>query len=145
GSAATSGSAGSRPMPGTWSSSRRSRGSRRRSRREARSSRRLRGMSVRIEVTEGHGTENDFGVVDDPDGQLDLDGAAVGALGDRRAGIGGDGVIRAVRSRSAGIDAPGDAPEWFMDYRNADGSIAEMCGNGVRVLAAHLQRAGHVA
>jgi len=102
-------------------------------------------MSVRIEFTKGHGTENDFVVVDDPDGLLDLDAAAVAALADRRAGIGGDGVIRAVRSRSAGIDAPGDAPEWFMDYRNADGSIAEMCGNGVRVLAAHLQRAGHVA
>src|SRR5699024_4334624 len=102
-------------------------------------------MSVRIDFTKGHGTENDFVVVDDPDGPLDLDATAVTALADRRTGIGGDGVIRAVRSHRAGIDAPGDAPEWFMDYRNADGSIAEMCGNGVRVLAAHLQRSGHVA
>jgi diaminopimelate epimerase len=101
-------------------------------------------MTERIDFTKGHGTENDFVVLDDPDGALTLDGPAVAALADRRAGIGGDGVIRAVRSRSAGIDAPADAPEWFMDYRNADGSIAEMCGNGVRVLAAHLQRAGHV-
>jgi diaminopimelate epimerase len=35
--------------------------------------------------------------------------------------------------------------EWFMDYRNGDGSIAEMCGNGVRVFARYLQRAGHVS
>lgn len=101
-------------------------------------------MSARIDFTKGHGTENDFVVIDDPDGALALDAAAVAALADRRAGIGGDGVIRAVRSRSAGVEAAPDAPEWFMDYRNADGSLAEMCGNGVRVLAAHLRRAGHV-
>ncbi|MGO1225434.1 MAG: diaminopimelate epimerase [Brachybacterium sp.] len=101
-------------------------------------------MDERIDFTKGHATENDFVVLDDPEGALDLDAAAVAALADRRAGIGGDGVIRAVRSRSAGLEIPADAPEWFMDYRNADGSIAEMCGNGVRVLAAHLQRAGHV-
>ncbi|MBB5832020.1 diaminopimelate epimerase [Brachybacterium aquaticum] len=101
-------------------------------------------MSRSIAFTKGHGTENDFVVLDDPDGALGLDAATVAALADRRAGIGGDGVIRAVRSKDAGIDAPADAPEWFMDYRNADGSIAEMCGNGVRVLAAHLRRAGHV-
>ncbi|MFD4006406.1 diaminopimelate epimerase [Brachybacterium paraconglomeratum] len=101
-------------------------------------------MSAPLAFTKGHGTENDFVILDDPDGRLELDATRVAALADRRAGIGGDGVIRAVRSRAAGIDAPDDAPEWFMDYRNADGSIAEMCGNGVRVLAAHLQRAGHV-
>ncbi|ASK66617.1 diaminopimelate epimerase [Brachybacterium avium] len=102
-------------------------------------------MSERIDFTKGHGTENDFVVLDDPEGLLTLDEAVIAALADRRAGIGGDGVIRAVRSRCAGVDAPADAPEWFMDYRNADGSIAEMCGNGVRVLAAHLQRAGWIA
>ena len=101
-------------------------------------------MDARIDFTKGHGTENDFVVLDDPDGALALDAATVAALADRRAGIGGDGVIRAVRSRCAGIDAGAEAPEWFMDYRNADGSIAEMCGNGVRVLAAHLRRTGHV-
>ena len=102
-------------------------------------------MTAPLAFTKGHGTENDFVVLDDPDGLLALDAAAVAALADRRAGIGGDGVIRAVRSRAAGIDVAEDAPEWFMDYRNADGSIAEMCGNGVRVLAAHLRRAGHVS
>ncbi|MEE1649215.1 diaminopimelate epimerase [Brachybacterium sp. J144] len=101
-------------------------------------------MTEPLRFTKGHGTENDFVILDDPDGELALDAAAVAALADRRAGIGGDGVIRAVRTRHAGIDAPKDAPEWFMDYRNGDGSLAEMCGNGVRVFAAHLQRAGHV-
>ena len=97
-----------------------------------------------LRFTKGHGTRNDFVLLDDPDGLLDLDADTVAALADRRSGVGGDGVIRAVRTRAAGVDAPDDAPEWFMDYRNADGSIAEMCGNGVRVLAAFLRREGHV-
>lgn len=101
-------------------------------------------MSERIDFTKGHGTENDFVLLEDPEGLLALDAAAAVALADRRAGIGGDGVIRAVRTRSADIDAPVDAPEWFMDYRNADGSIAEMCGNGVRVFAHHLVEKGLV-
>ena len=95
-----------------------------------------------LRVTKGHGTFNDFVLVDDPEGELALDAQHVAGLADRRGGLGGDGVIRVVRTRAAGIDAPADAPEWFMDYRNADGSIAEMCGNGVRVFAAYLDRAG---
>jgi diaminopimelate epimerase len=85
----------------------------------------------------GHGTENDFVLLPDPDGSVhgDLPGARVRALCDRRAGIGGDGVLRVIRSAAAGVAS--DA-EWFMDYRNADGSIAEMCGNGVRVFARYL-------
>lgn len=101
-------------------------------------------MITELRFTKGHGTENDFVVLDDPDGELDLDAAAVAALADRRAGIGADGVIRVVRTVQAGVQAPTDAPEWFMDYRNGDGTLAEMCGNGVRVLAAHLRRTGHV-
>jgi len=91
----------------------------------------------------GHGTQNDFVVVPDPDGTLDLAPAAVAALCHRRAGIGGDGLLRVVRSRDLpeGLAQAGDA-EWFMDYRNADGSLAEMCGNGVRVFAAYLLRHG---
>lgn len=85
----------------------------------------------------GHGTQNDFVLLPDHDGTLhgDLDGAFVAALCHRRAGIGADGVIRVVRSAALGIESAG---EWFMDYRNADGSVSEMCGNGVRVLARHL-------
>ncbi|HEY5833919.1 diaminopimelate epimerase [Streptomyces sp.] len=91
----------------------------------------------------GHGTENDFVIVPDPDGLLDLTAADVARLCDRRAGIGGDGLLRVVRSAAhpEAAHVTGEA-EWFMDYRNADGSIAEMCGNGVRVFARYLQRAG---
>ncbi|WP_028651386.1 diaminopimelate epimerase [Nocardioides halotolerans] len=93
------------------------------------------------EFLKGHGTENDFVLLPD------LDGTVHGALSeehfaervrrlcDRRAGIGGDGVLRVVRS--SGPDAA-----WFMDYRNADGSIAEMCGNGIRLFVRYLVDAG---
>ncbi|MFJ6016044.1 diaminopimelate epimerase [Streptomyces sp. NPDC092952] len=97
-----------------------------------------------IAFLKGHGTENDFVIIPDPDNGIDLPAAAVARLCDRRAGIGGDGVLHVVRS-AAHPEARGmaDEAEWFMDYRNADGSIAEMCGNGVRVFAHYLQRAGH--
>ncbi|MFC9224819.1 diaminopimelate epimerase [Streptomyces hygroscopicus] len=97
----------------------------------------------RLPFLKGHGTENDFVIVPDPDGRLELTAAAVARICDRRAGVGGDGLIRVVRS-SAHPEARGmaDRAEWFMDYRNSDGSIAEMCGNGVRVFARYLQRAG---
>ncbi|MFH8489800.1 diaminopimelate epimerase [Streptomyces longisporoflavus] len=102
-------------------------------------------MSTRIAFLKGHGTENDFVIVPDPDNAIELPPAAVAALCDRRAGIGGDGVLHVVRS-AAHPEARQLAPEaeWFMDYRNGDGSIAEMCGNGVRVFARYLQHAGLV-
>lgn len=98
-----------------------------------------------IAFLKGHGTENDFVIVPDPDNALSLPVAVVARLCDRRAGIGGDGLLHVVRS-AAHPEARdmADAAEWFMDYRNADGSIAEMCGNGVRVFAHYLQRAGLV-
>ncbi|MEV0693453.1 diaminopimelate epimerase [Streptomyces sp. NPDC050388] len=103
-------------------------------------------MSTRIAFLKGHGTENDFVIVPDPENAIDLPPAVVAALCDRRAGIGGDGLLHVVRS-AAHPEARHLAAEaeWFMDYRNGDGSIAEMCGNGVRVFARYLQRAGHVA
>jgi diaminopimelate epimerase len=87
----------------------------------------------------GHGTENDFVLLPDADGALDLTDDRVQRLCDRRAGIGGDGVLRVVRSAAAPAAAAmaGEA-EWFMDYRNADGSAVEMCGNGIRVFARFL-------
>ncbi|WDO05786.1 diaminopimelate epimerase [Streptomyces murinus] len=102
-------------------------------------------MSTRIAFLKGHGTENDFVIVPDPDNAIELSPAAVAALCDRRAGIGGDGVLHVVRSAAhpEARELAGEA-EWFMDYRNSDGSIAEMCGNGVRVFARYLQHAGHV-
>src|ERR1700752_4095937 len=96
----------------------------------------------------GHGTENDFVVLPDHDGSIhgDLDAARVRALCDRRAGIGGDGVLRVIRTSSydagAGRTPPESGAEWFMDYRNADGSVSEMCGNGIRVFARHLVEEG---
>ena len=97
-------------------------------------------MGVRF--AKGHGTENDFVLLPDPDGTLDLTAGRVRALCDRRRGIGADGVLRVVRSAAIHPDDdPGDA-EWFMDYRNADGSVAEMCGNGVRVFVRHLVDSG---
>ncbi|MEU9590600.1 diaminopimelate epimerase [Streptomyces sp. NPDC048219] len=102
-------------------------------------------MSTRIAFLKGHGTENDFVIVPDPENAIDLPPAAVAALCDRRAGIGGDGVLHVVRSAAhpEAKDMAAEA-EWFMDYRNGDGSVAEMCGNGVRVFARYLQHAGHV-
>src|ERR1700761_4134274 len=138
-----------------------------------------------MRFAKGHGTENDFVILPDPDGELDLTPEFVRRLCDRRAGIGGDGVLRVVEVevlaaelteggpggfRISGEDAGGlgaaaatalatpaaiaevGAPvgetagageenlaaQWFMDYWNADGSIAEMCGNGARVFARYL-------
>ncbi len=96
----------------------------------------------------GHGTENDFVLLPDLDGDVhgDLDPALVRALCDRRRGIGGDGVLRVVRSASfTPVAELGGEAEWFMDYRNADGSTAQMCGNGVRVFARYLVEAGLAA
>ncbi|MGI5530884.1 diaminopimelate epimerase [Streptomyces syringium] len=99
--------------------------------------------TAQIAFLKGHGTENDFVIIPDHDGRLELSPAAVARLCDRRAGIGADGVLRVVRSAAhPEARAMADEAEWFMDYRNGDGSIAEMCGNGVRVFARYLQRAG---
>jgi diaminopimelate epimerase len=97
-----------------------------------------------IRFAKGHGTENDFVVLPDPDGTLDLTPARVAALCDRRRGLGADGVLRVVRWAALKDDAFPAEPgvEWFMDYRNADGGVAEMCGNGVRVYARWLHDAG---
>src|SRR5579875_3915960 len=87
----------------------------------------------------GHGTQNDFVLLPDPEAKLTLTAQAVAALCDRRRGLGADGVLRittAAAAQAAGVldrlpDGV-DAGDWYMDYRNADGSIAQMCGNGAR-------------
>ncbi len=93
----------------------------------------------RVNFTKGHGAGNDFVIVEDVDGALDLTPSQVVALCHRRFGIGADGVLRVVRTAKepAGAELAGEA-EWFMDYRNSDGSVAEMCGNGVRVFTRYL-------
>ncbi|WP_270352470.1 diaminopimelate epimerase [Microbacterium testaceum] len=97
-----------------------------------------------LAFTKGHGTGNDFVVVSDPDGELDLSDAQIAALCDRHFGIGADGLLRVVRSAAIdeGAEAAASGAEWFMDYRNADGSKAEMCGNGTRVFARYLTDTG---
>ena len=109
---------------------------------------RLARVTRTVAFVKGHGTGNDFLVLPDPDGALDLSPADVVALCDRRTGIGADGVIRAVRSAAVPEGAAALAQDpgatWFMDLRNADGSVAEMSGNGMRVLVEHLAREGQL-
>ena len=103
-----------------------------------------------MDFCKGHGTENDFVVLPDLDARIDLSPERVARLCDRRRGLGADGVLRVARAGTlitAGVlpadGVPGvGAEDWFMDYRNADGSIAEMCGNGVRVFAHYLRASG---
>ena len=129
-----------------------------------------------MRFAKGHGTENDFVILVDPDDAQGLSPALAARLCHRRTGIGADGVLRAVRTaalvrdgglgalamagtggeggrardRSGSAPAVGDDrghgtaqfPGWFMDYRNSDGSLAEMCGNGVRVFARYLADRG---
>lgn len=83
-----------------------------------------------MQFTRAHGTGNDFVVLVDLDDRLSLDPVLVRALCHRRWGVGADGVLR--------IGGASDGADVFMDYRNADGSVVEMCGNGVRVVAKHV-------
>ena len=102
-----------------------------------------------LQFTKGHGTGNDFVLFFDPTGEINLTQQQIAKLCDRHFGIGADGVIRVIRSQAleAGQKLLTEAPEaeWFMDYYNADGSIAEMCGNGTRVFARYLTEKGHVS
>ena len=102
-----------------------------------------------MKFAKGHGTQNDFVLLPDLPGSLELTRAAVAAVCDRRRGLGADGVLRVTTAAAAlaagvldGIPAGVDAADWYMDYRNADGSVAQMCGNGVRVFAHYLRAAG---
>jgi diaminopimelate epimerase len=96
-----------------------------------------------ISFAKGHGSGNDFVILPDPHAELDLSPAQVVALCDRRTGIGGDGILRVVPAAKdpASVAQAGEA-EWFMDYRNADGSLAQMCGNGTLVFARYLAAEG---
>jgi len=105
----------------------------------------------RLRFTKGHGTRNDFVLLADTRGDLDLTPEQVRRLADRRSGIGADGVIRLAPTAALArtgetvadqVLAEEPAAIWFMDYRNADGSLAEMCGNGVRVFAAFAEQLG---
>lgn len=91
-------------------------------------------MSSPIIATYGHGTENDFVILFDSDSQYVITPAQIAAICNRSSGIGADGFIRITKPDG----------KWFMDYSNSDGSIAEMCGNGIRVMARYLVARGHL-
>jgi diaminopimelate epimerase len=99
-------------------------------------------MSFDLRFTKGQGTGNDFVLFSDPEGENELTPTQIAAVCDRQFGVGADGVIRAVRSANldAGATALAEDPHatWFMDYWNADGTVSEMCGNGIRVFTKYL-------
>ena len=99
-------------------------------------------MSFDLRFTKGQGTGNDFVLFSDPEGDTELTPTQIAAVCDRRFGVGADGVIRAVRSGNlddgAAALAEDPAAVWFMDYWNADGTVSEMCGNGIRVFTSYL-------
>ncbi len=105
-------------------------------------------MSQTIRFTKGQGTGNDFVLVLDQDGELNLSAKQIAAICDRHFGVGADGFIRVVKSANLPEGSASLAEEpsatWFMDYYNADGTTAEMCGNGVRVFARYLTEKGLV-
>lgn len=105
-------------------------------------------MSNLISFTKGHGTGNDFVLVLDADGELNLTAEQIAKICDRHFGIGADGFIRVIKSQNLpeGEQILSEEPSavWFMDYYNADGSTAEMCGNGSRVFARYLTERGLV-
>lgn len=102
-----------------------------------------------VRFSKGHGTQNDFVVLPDVDAELKLTPSVIAALCDRRRGLGADGLLRVTKAGAAQEAGVFDrlpegvaADDWYMDYRNADGSIAQMCGNGVRVFAHYLRASG---
>jgi diaminopimelate epimerase len=104
---------------------------------------------VSFEFWKGHGTENDFVLLPDPEGDVHRELAAelVRRLCDRRVGLGADGVLRVIRTEAVtdrSDRALAGSAEWFMDHRNADGSLTQMCGNGIRVFARYLVSSGLV-
>ena len=101
---------------------------------------------AKISFTKGHGTGNDFVLILDADGELNLTKAQIAKICDRHFGVGANGLIRVVKSEyiAEGRAVLKDEPNaiWFMDYYNADGTTAEMCGNGIRVFARFLTERG---
>ena len=99
-------------------------------------------MGIDLHFTKGQGTGNDFVLFTDAEGEIELTPSQIATLCDRNFGIGANGLIRAVKSANlpegaSALEQDPDA-EWFMDYHNADGSPAEMCGNGIRVFSKYL-------
>lgn len=107
-------------------------------------------MSIPHVVYKAHATGNDFVVYADPTGVYEPTADEVRFLCDRHFGIGGDGLIRLAHpsdvsdvTAERAAEMAADGADWFMDYRNADGSLAEMCGNGTRAITLFAQRQGY--
>lgn len=106
-------------------------------------------MSIPQTVTKTHATGNDFVVYADPTGAYEPTPDEIRWLCDRHFGVGADGLIRLALAKDVSdltqeqVDSCEDGgAEWFMDYRNADGSLAEMCGNGTRAITLFAQQQG---
>lgn len=99
-------------------------------------------LLAELSFTKGHGTANDFILVSDVKNEWIPTVPQIMWLCDRRRGLGADGVIRVVPTALVSEFADLAIATWFMDYRNSDGSIAEMCGNGARVFARYLVASG---
>lgn len=99
-------------------------------------------LLAELSFTKGHGTANDFILISDVKNEWIPTVPQITWLCDRRRGVGADGVIRVVPTALVSEFADLAIATWFMDYRNSDGSIAEMCGNGARVFARYLVASG---
>jgi diaminopimelate epimerase len=93
----------------------------------------LEGIDMKIEFQKMHGAKNDFVIFDDMKNSVSLSAAIVAHICNRREGVGADGLI---------VARPSEQADFFMDYMNADGSLAEMCGNGIRCLAKYVFEKG---
>jgi diaminopimelate epimerase len=81
---------------------------------------------MNISFTKMHGLGNDFVVINNMAKNITLSNDQIIFLCDRHKGIGADGVILVESSSQA---------DCFMNYYNSDGTIASMCGNGIRCTA----------
>ena len=93
-------------------------------------------MEAELRIWKYHGTGNDFVMLEDLSDARPLTAELVAALCDRRFGVGADGAIRVTRASDG---------DFFMDYWNADGTVAEMCGNGIRCLGKLVYERGHTS
>jgi diaminopimelate epimerase len=93
-----------------------------------------------LALTKYHGLGNDFLVLVDPDGTTPINAGLARAVCDRHRGVGADGLIRV--TRPGGDGRPDGTATLGFELRNADGSRAEMSGNGMRCLAQAAVEAG---
>lgn len=92
---------------------------------------------MELDFVKLHGLGNDFVFIDDFSRDIELTQEQVALLCDRHFGIGADGVIMVRPSKRSECAA-------YMHYINADGTLAQMCGNGVRCFAKYLVDRGFV-